>query len=62
MYRQIEEDFFGKDGEMPFMPQFVRIAYVAQHSWLTAQRALFGGDQFYNWTIAQAAQMAAAGK
>jgi ABC-type transport system substrate-binding protein len=62
MYRQIEEDFFGKDGEMPFMPQFVRIAYVAQHSWLTAQRALFGGDQFYNWTIDQAAQMAAAGK
>ena len=62
MYRQIEEDFFGKDGEMPFAPLYLRIAYVAQHSWLTAPRALFGGDQFYNWSIDQAAQMSAMGK
>jgi len=59
MYKQIEENFFGKDGEMPFAPLYVRIAFVAQHSWLTAPRALFGGQQFYNWTIDQAAQMAA---
>ena len=57
MYREIEEKFFGEEGEMPMAPLYVRIAFVAQHSWLTAPRALFGGDQFYNWTIDQAAQM-----
>ena len=62
MYREIEEKFFGEEGEMPMAPLYVRIAFVAQHSWLTAQRALFGGEQFYNWTIDQAAQMAAMGK
>jgi len=62
MYREIEEKFFGEEGEMPMAPLYVRIAFVAQHSWLTAPRALFGGDQFYNWTIDQAAQMAAMGK
>ncbi len=62
MYRQIEEMFFGKDGEMPMAPLYLRIAYVAQHSWLTAPRALFGGEQFYNWSIDQAAQMAAMNK
>ena len=60
MYREIEEKFFGEDGEMPFAPLYLRIGFVAQHSWLTAPRALFGGDQFYNWTIDQAAQAAAA--
>ncbi|HID34607.1 MAG TPA: peptide ABC transporter substrate-binding protein [Anaerolineae bacterium] len=59
MYRQIEEMFFGPDGEMPMAPLFLRIAYVAEHGWVTAPRALFGGEQFYNWSIDQAAQMAA---
>jgi len=62
MYREIEEKFFGPEGEMPMAPLILRIAFVAQHSWLTAPRALFGGDQYYNWTIDQAAQLAAAGK
>ncbi len=62
MYREIEDKFFGTEGEMPMAPLYVRIAFVAQHSWLTAPRALFGGDQYYNWTIDQAAQMAAMGK
>ena len=62
MYREIEEKFFGEEGEMPFAPLYLRIAFVAQHSWLDAPRALFGGEQFYNWTIDQAAQMAAMGK
>jgi oligopeptide transport system substrate-binding protein len=60
MYKEIEEKFFGEEGEMPFAPLYLRIAFVAQHSWLTAPRALFGGEQFYNWTIDQAAQAAAA--
>ena len=62
MYKEIEDKFFGEEGEMPMAPLYVRIAFVAQHSWLTAPRALFGGQQFYNWSIDQAAQMAAMSK
>jgi oligopeptide transport system substrate-binding protein len=61
LYRQIEEGFFGPEGEYPFFPIWVRIAFVAQHSWLTGTRALFGGQQWYNWTIDQEAQLAARG-
>lgn len=59
LYREIEEAFFGYEGEIPFFPQFVRIAFVAQHSWLDRIPSLFGGEQYYNWSIDQAAQMAA---
>ncbi|MCF6277233.1 MAG: hypothetical protein L3J16_00570, partial [Anaerolineales bacterium] len=56
LYAQIEDAFFGPEGEFPFMPIFLRIAYVAEHSWLTYTPALFGGDQWYTWTIDQEAQ------
>lgn len=59
LYSQIEEAFFGPEGEFPFAPLFVRIAYVAEHSWLERIPALFGGEQIYNWTIDQEAQMSA---
>ena len=59
MYRQIEDMFFGYEGEVPFFPQFVRIAFVAEHSWLDRIPALFGGEQYYNWSIDQAAKQAA---
>lgn len=62
LYAQIEENFFGPEGEFPFAPLFLRIAYVAQHSWYQATPALFGGNQWYNYTIDQAAQMAARGE
>lgn len=61
MYREIEDAFFGPEGETPFFPIFLRIGFTAQHSWLTGTRALFGGQQWYNWTIDQAAQLAARG-
>jgi len=51
LYRQIEEGFFGPDGEFPFAPIFLRIGFVARHSWLTRIPALFGGDQLYTWVI-----------
>lgn len=51
LYSQIEENFFGENGEFPFAPIFLRIAYVARHAWLTRTPALFGGQQFYNWTL-----------
>ena len=61
LYAQIEEMFFGPEGEYPIAPLFLRIAYVAQHSWYTNIPALFGGNQFYNYTIDQEAQLAARG-
>ena len=62
LYRQIEEMFFGYEGEIPFFPQFVRIAYVAEHSWLDRIPALFGGEQYYNWSVDWAAKQAAQGE
>ncbi len=59
MYRQVEEMFFGKGGEFPFIPIFLRIAYVAEHSWMDRIPSLFGGEQFYNWSIDVEAQAAA---
>lgn len=61
LYAQIEEQFFGPEGEMPFAPIFLRIAYVAQHAWYEATPALFGGNQWYNYTIDHEAQLAARG-
>ena len=61
LYREIEESFFGPEGEYPFFPIFLRIAYGAQHSWITYTRALFGGQHWYEWTIDQEAQLAARG-
>ena len=62
LYAQIEEAFFGPEGEFPFAPIFLRIAYVAQHSWYTNVPALFGGNQWYNYSIDQEAQLAARGE
>jgi oligopeptide transport system substrate-binding protein len=59
LYRQIEEAFFGPDGEFPFIPLYLQIAYVAEHTWLTETPALFGGQQYYNWTIDMDAKLAA---
>jgi oligopeptide transport system substrate-binding protein len=59
LYRQIEEAFFGAEGEMPMAPLYVRIAFTARHSWLSYDPALFGGEQWYTWTIDQGMQMEA---
>ena len=59
MYRAIEEAFFGAEGEYPFFPIFLRIEFVAEHSWRDRNVALFGGQQWYNETIDQAAQLSA---
>jgi oligopeptide transport system substrate-binding protein len=61
MYAAIEEAFFGPEGEYPFFPIFLRIAYQGLHSWYDYTPALFGGDQWYNYTIDQEAQLAARG-
>jgi oligopeptide transport system substrate-binding protein len=61
MYREIEEAFFGAEGEYPFFPIFLRIAFRADHSWWIHTEALFGGQQWYNDSIDQEAQLAARG-
>ncbi len=61
LYRQIEEAFFGPEGEYPFFPIFLRIAFVAEHTWLDRIPSLFGGEQYYNWSIDQEGQLAARG-
>jgi oligopeptide transport system substrate-binding protein len=59
LYRQIEEMFFGEEGEIPFVPLYLRIQYVAEHTWLEAPPALFGGAQWYNWSVDMEAKTAA---
>jgi oligopeptide transport system substrate-binding protein len=61
LYREIEELFFGYEGEIPFFPTYVRIAFQARHAWVDRVFALFGGQQWYNWTIDQEAKLDARG-
>jgi ABC-type transport system substrate-binding protein len=59
LYRQIEEMFFGPEGETPIFPIMVRVGRVARHAWLDRSPAPFGGEHWYTWTIDQKAQLAA---
>lgn len=59
LYREIENRFFGEEGEFPFFPIWLRIAYTAEHSWLDRVVALFGGQQWYTWNIDWDAKTAA---
>jgi oligopeptide transport system substrate-binding protein len=59
LYHQIEELFFGPEGEIPFFPIAMRTTVVARHAWLDRTPTPFGGEQWYNWTIDQQAQRAA---
>ncbi len=61
LYADIEERFFGPEGEMPIAPLFLRIEYRARHHWLQNDVALFGGQQWYNWVIDWEAKQAAQG-
>ena len=61
LYRQLEEGFFGTEGEFPLFPIFLRIQYAPQHAWLVRPLSLFGGQQLYNYMIDQAAQLEARG-
>jgi oligopeptide transport system substrate-binding protein len=63
LYRQIEEGFFGPEGEMPFIPICVRNFYTARHAWLDkGLEDPFVGEQWYNWTIDWEAKKAAQGQ
>lgn len=56
LYRQIEEAFFGAEGEFPIIPLFMRVHYQAVHSWYRYIPAVFGGEQWYNGLINQEIQ------
>jgi hypothetical protein len=38
---------------------YLRIQYVAVHTWLDRLPALFGGQQWYNWNIDMDAKLTA---
>ena len=59
LYRQIEELFFGPQGEIPFIPIYAGMSYTARHTWLELTHPPFGGEQWYTWSIDQEAQQAA---
>jgi oligopeptide transport system substrate-binding protein len=63
LYRQIEEEFFGPEGEMPFAPIYTDMFYVAKHAWLDwGPLQLFGGSPWYNYTIDWEAKVEAQGR
>jgi ABC-type oligopeptide transport system substrate-binding subunit len=63
LYRQIEEGFFGPEGEMPIAPLCTWIGFGAVHEWLDpGPLELFSGVQLYDWTIDWEAKKAAQGR
>lgn len=64
LYRQIEEAFFGYDGEFPIMPLYGRAQYIQIKPWVDAPIAtdgIVGGYHYDWWSVDQAAQLAARG-
>ncbi len=54
LYRQIEDAFFGYEGEFPFAPIYLRVTYVAHQPWYTGPfetDGLFGGVHYDWYTI-----------
>ena len=62
LYREIEDMFFGSEGEIPFFPIYLEIEFVAVQDWVAVRvYNAMGGQQWYNITVDQAAQLAARG-
>lgn len=62
MYRELEEGFFGQDGEFPIAPLFVNIEQFVVKPWYKGffqTDGLFGGRHWDAYQIDQAAQLAA---
>ncbi len=51
LYRQIEEAFFGPEGEFPVIPIFARAPFSAVQLWYDYTPVPFFGDQWYNDSI-----------
>lgn len=61
LYWQIEELLFGREGEFPLIPIFLRAGYIAQHTWLTTPPLSGEPHQWYDWLIDPEQQAAARG-
>ena len=62
LYREVEDMFFGSEGEIPFFPIYLEIEFVAVQDWVDGRvYNAMGGQQWYNITIDQAAQLATRG-
>ncbi len=59
LYRQIEEGFFGPEGDLPFIPLTVDMSIEAVHSWLDQGPEDPFSMHFHNWTIDWEAKQAA---
>ncbi len=51
LYREVEQQFFGTDGEYPIAPLFVEARYVLIHPWLDFEPARFGGEQYDRYQL-----------
>jgi oligopeptide transport system substrate-binding protein len=51
LYYQIEEGFFGQDGEYPVMPVYLVSRPLAVHSWVTPGIAFANQTAYYKWTL-----------
>jgi len=51
LYYQIEEAFFGTEGEFPVSPVLMEANYYGDHTWLVRTQALPGRDEFHNWAL-----------
>lgn len=51
IYRDVEQQFFGNDGEYPVAPLFVESEYMLIHPWLTFQPARSGGEQYDRYQL-----------
>jgi oligopeptide transport system substrate-binding protein len=65
LYRELEEDFFGPNGNFPIAPLYLRINIFMVKPWYTGffdTDGLFGGAHWDSRAIDQAAQLAARGR
>lgn len=65
LYAEIEEAFFGPEGEFPIAPIYLRSGYILVKSWYSGPfetDGLFGGAHWGAYTIDMAAKLAARGQ
>ncbi|TFG65656.1 MAG: hypothetical protein E4H27_10645, partial [Anaerolineales bacterium] len=62
LYTQIEEAFFGEEGEFPLIPVRWVSYYSADHTWLERTQSVMGREIFYNWIVDMDAKLEAMGQ
>jgi oligopeptide transport system substrate-binding protein len=62
LYAQIEEAFFGEDGEFPLIPVRWAANYFADHTWLERSQQMIGRETYYHWNLDMDAKLAATGR